>query len=81
MAERFSKQFVASRTPCWSSQWRPAGMDKKGRPTHFIHISLDELAILASTGKLRIPDTQLPEALRGSHLMAEGHEAAVLEHA
>lgn len=45
---------------CWQSQWRGVGETASGRPMYYIKLSLEEMLVAAKTGRIRVPDSQIP---------------------
>lgn len=51
------------KSQCWVSQWRPAGRDAYGRPTHYLWLTQEEMMQAATTGHVDIPESHIPDAV------------------
>lgn len=60
----FSAEFRESRSECWGSRWRPLGKMANGRPSHYVALTATEMAVVASTGRVSIPDHAVPAPVR-----------------
>lgn len=60
MAMGFAPEIRKMKSECWQSRWRPCAWDENDRPTAFVALTQTEMMEVAATGRISIPDEQLP---------------------